>query len=383
MDFGLTRDEWIETAVTAAIALGVITMGFILAAIATRVVHYFTRSTESRLDDLLARAVRRPFVLLVAIWGVALALESLSYLRDDRNWVTRIALALTVLVVTATVRRVLVILVEWQAHRPGFGRGKLHPGSIPLIRRGVSILVFAAGILITLDTLGIAISPLLAGLGIGGLAVALALQPLLANVFASSYMLSDSSVRIGDSVEIEGGPSGIIDDIGWRATRIRSFDNNIVIIPNSMLADSTVTNFSLTSLEADARVDIGVAYEVDLDHVEAVCSEVLTTLRDEWPTSVKDHTPVVSFTAFADSNIAVLLKLRAQTWDDSFGLKHEMMKRIHRRFADEGITINYPARRLLLQEQDTDGLDRLARRPDDRAAGDTTETARTTDDTEA
>jgi len=360
VDFGLTQDEWMETAVAAAIAGSAIVAAVILAAVTTRIVHAFTHSTETDLDDMLGDAMRRPFVMFVAIWGIAAGLQTLSYLGDGQEWISKAALAFTVLVVTVTVRRVLVILLEWQSARPDANRGKLHPGSIPLIRRGITILVFAAGFLIVLDTLGVAISPLLAGLGIGGLAVALALQPLLGNVFASSYMLSDSSIRIGDWVAIEGGPTGVVDDIGWRATRIRSFDNNVVIIPNSMLADSTVTNFSLTTLEADARVEVGVAYEEDLGRVEAVCTEVLVTLRYEWETSVKTHTPVVLFTAFGDSNVDILLKLRSQTWSDSFALKHEMMKRIHARFVAEGITINYPARRLFLQGDDVDGLDRIA-----------------------
>ncbi len=358
MDFGLTRDEWTETAVATAIAVGVVLAAFLVTAVTTRVVHTLTQSTEIDLDDRLGAAVRRPFILIVAIWGAVVAVQTLSYVEDGQDWIATVGVVLSVLIVTVVVRRVLVILVEWQASRPGLMQSRLHPGSVPLIRRGLSILVFAVGFLIILDALGLAISPLLAGLGIGGIAVALALQPLLANVFASSYMLSDSSIRIGDWVEVDGGPTGVVDDIGWRATRIRSFDNNVVIIPNSMLADSKVTNFSLTSLEADARVMLGVAYEEDLHRVEEVCRDVLTTLRDEWESSVKDQDPVVSFISFGDSNIDVLLKLRTLTWSDSFGLRHEMIKRIHARFNTEGISINYPARRLLLQQGDVDGLER-------------------------
>jgi len=360
VEFGLTQDEWMETVVASAIAVGAIGAALVLAAVTTRIVHYFTHSTETHLDDMIGAALRRPFVMFVAIWGIVVALHTLSYIARGHDMITRAGIALAVLVVMLAVRRILVILLEWQAARPGLSHGKLHPGSIPLIRRGITILVFAAGFLIILDTLGLAISPLLAGLGIGGLAVALALQPLLGNVFASSYMLSDSSIRIGDWVAIEGGPTGVVDDIGWRATRIRSFDNNVVIIPNSMLADSTVTNYTLTTLEADARVEVGVAYEEDLGRVEAVCTEVLTALRDEWETSVKEHIPVVLFTNFGDSNVDVLLKLRSHTWSDSFALKHEMMKRIHARFVAEGITINYPARRLFLQHDDVDGLERIS-----------------------
>lgn len=360
MQIELTRDEWIETAIAAGVVVGVLVLAFLFTALVIRLVRALLRRTKSSMDDQVAAALRVPFILLAGIWGVAGALFTISYIsQGDERWITRMATALTVLVVTFSVRRVLVIMLEWQAARPG-SKGKLHPGSLPLIRRGVTILVFAAGFLVVLDTLGLAISPLLAGLGIGGLAVALALQPLLGNVFASSYMLSDSSIRIGDYIEMRDGPTGMVDDIGWRATRIRSFDNNIVIVPNSALADALVTNFTLTSLEASAGVELGVSYDEDLSQVETICREVLTTLRDEWPTSVKVSDPVVSFTGFGDSRIGVLLKLQSQTWSDSFGLRHEMIKRIHARFTVEGITMNYPTRRVLLQPGDVAGLAPLA-----------------------
>ncbi len=358
--FGLTRDEWLETAIASGVALGGVAIALVLAVTITRVVHTFTRSTESQLDDRLAARLRTPFVLLISVWALATAAGTVSYVADHGASVRRAAVAISVLVVAIAIRRVLLEVLDWQVARPGLS-GRLHPGSVPLISRGLTILIFASALLILLDTLGIAISPLLAGLGIGGLAVALALQPLLANVFASSYMLSDSSIRIGDWVEIEGGPTGYVDDIGWRATRVRSFDNNVVIVPNSTLADSTVTNYSLTAMEADARVVVGVAYEEDLDRVEQVCRDVMLALRDEWPTTVKDHESVCAYQGFGDSNIDILLKMRCQTWADSFALRHELIKRIHSRFVAEGITINYPARRLFMQEQDVDGLERIGR----------------------
>src|SRR5690606_16386618 len=122
---------------------------------------------------------------------------------------------------------------------------------------------------------------------------------------------------------------------------------------------ATVTNYSLTSLHADARVSLRVAYEEDLNRVEEVCTEVLTALREEWGTSVKEHTPVVLFTDFGESNVDILLKMRAVTWIDSIGLKHEMIKRLHARFTTEGIAISYPARRLVMQRDDVDGMERL------------------------
>ena len=213
--------------------------------------------------------------------------------------------------------------------------------------------------------MGISVSPLLAGLGIGGLAVALALQPLLTNVFASSYIITDASVAGGDYIEVDGGPVGVVEDIGWRAARIRTFDNNIVLVPNSVLAESTITNYDSSDARADARVDSGVAYEEDLDRVEAVVLEELYALSETLDVVDQDRTPLFRFSEFGDSNVGFFVKMRAKTWSDSFLLKHEMMKSIHARLKAEGIVVNYPARRLIMANEDVDGFDRLlARRRD-------------------
>ena len=225
------------------------------------------------------------------------------------------------------------------------------------------VTILLVGGVLVLDQLGIAISPLLAGLGIGGLAVALAAQPILANIFAGSYVLSDGSIKVGDFLEIEGGPTGWVDDIGWRATRLRTFDNNLIVIPNSTLADSTVTNFDTEDPPVGVPLICGVAYEEDLDRVEAVTLEVLAQIIEDREEANPAYAPLVRFQAFGDSNIDFLMKLQARSRRERGLIAHEMVKRVHARFAAEGITINYPARRLFLEENDTAGLERLAPSP--------------------
>jgi small-conductance mechanosensitive channel len=359
MEFlGLTRAEWIETVVALAIFAGAVVLARLVVSVLRSVVHRLTSATETTLDDALVEAVRVPLIAFLIVQGAAIAAHTVSYLDEYQEGIQRAWLALAILIVVVGIQRVLSALLTWyaMAPAPALRVSRLSPQSLPLVRRAVNILTVLVGVLVVLDTLGLAISPLLAGLGIGGLAVALALQPLLANVFASSYMLSDASIRVGDFVEVHGGPVGVVQDIGWRATRIRSFDNNVVIIPNSRLAESTVTNYDALNQEADARVNIGVAYEEDLDRVEQVCTEEMIALRDELDFAVKDYEPIVRYQTFGDSNVDILLKLRAISWGDSFLLKHLLMKRIHARFRAEGITINYPARRLMLQEGDVPGL---------------------------
>jgi small-conductance mechanosensitive channel len=132
-----------------------------------------------------------------------------------------------------------------------------------------------------------------------------------------------------------------------------------VLVPNSKLAEATFTNYSSTSYQADARLVFGVAYEEDLQRVEETVLEELLAVRTEFEAAVQSYDPLFLYQSFGDSNIDVLVKLRAVSWIDSFALRHLMVKRIHARLADEGITINYPARRLFLQEGDVSGLEAL------------------------
>ena len=355
----ITREQLIETAIAAAVVIAGVAGAWLVSSLLRRIVHHYTRATETEIDDQLVRAVRAPLLLFVVLVSVRIALETLSYLDDQRDTIGTSWNAVALVVGIVVVQRISAVLVTWGgqviARRSGTD---WDVKSLPLIRRLLNVAIITIGILV-LGELGLSISPLLAGLGIGGLALALALQPLLTNVFASSYMLSDASIRVGDFIEIAGGPTGWVEDIGFRATRLRTFDNNIVIIPNATLADATVTNFDTAGAPVDAAITCGVAYEADLTQVEEVCIDELRSIIAEFDEAVEGD-PVFRFQNFGDSNIDFLLKVRAQNRRQVGLLRHEMIKRIHARLAREGITINYPARRLFLEPADTVGLERLA-----------------------
>ena len=244
MNLDITRDQAIESAIAGGIVVAGVLAAWMVAALLRRVVHHYTQATETQLDDQLVNAVRTPLLLFVFGESVFLAARTLSYLDEQRETFDRLWGAVTLLVGVVLAQRLFSALLTWYgaavAQRTATDWDEK---SLPMIRRVMNVSIVVIGGLVVLGQVGVSISPLLAGLGIGGIAVALALQPLLTNVFASSYMLSDASIRVGDFLEIPGGPTGWVEDIGFRATRIRTFDNNIIIIPNSTLAESTVTNF--------------------------------------------------------------------------------------------------------------------------------------------
>jgi small-conductance mechanosensitive channel len=203
---------------------------------------------------------------------------------------------------------------------------------------------------VLLDYLGISISPMIAGLGLGGLAIALALQPTLGNFFAGAQIVSDRSIRVGDYIELDSGQKGYVVDVGWRSTRVRTTYNNMMIIPNSRLIDSIITNFHGPTMELAVIVESGVSYSSDLALVEEVALAVAREIIEELPEAVKTREPWFVYDEFGDSNINFWVWLYATDRLGAFRMKSELIKRLHARFAREGITINYPVRLITYED---------------------------------
>ena len=223
---------------------------------------------------------------------------------------------------------------------------KLETKLLPPIKRILPITIYAVATLIALDQLNIAISPLLAGFGIGGLAVALAVQPTLSNFFAGTYLVSEGQLKEGDFIELEGGPSGYIEEVGWRSTKIKNRFNNLVIIPNSKMIDSILTNYYSPTPATNVIITCGISYESDLNHVERIVNNVAKEILNSSDEGVKDADPFVGFSEFGDSNIEFFVFLQAKDRIGSFKLKSELIKAIYEEFANENIEINYPVRKV-------------------------------------
>ncbi|MBI3540614.1 MAG: mechanosensitive ion channel family protein [Deltaproteobacteria bacterium] len=158
--------------------------------------------------------------------------------------------------------------------------GGTHPG---FIRGGVAVIVYTLFVMFFLNSIGISVTPLIASLGVGSVAVAFALQETLASLFAGLYIVTDHPIRHGDSVRLESGEEGVVESIGWRSSRIRRPSNNTVIIPNSKIANGIITNYSLPSPEMAFSIDVGVDYESDLEKVEKVTLEIAREVMKSIP----------------------------------------------------------------------------------------------------
>lgn len=299
----------------------------------------WARRTGSGAGKVFLDAIRGPYILLWAMLGIYSALEFSNLPRGIVEKTDKGMAILAVIAVSLVTANLLSGLTRLRAEKI---EAVLPVTS--LTEHIIRIVIYGVGGLIILHDLGISIAPILATLGVGGLAVALALKDTLSNFFAGFHIVVTKQIRVGDYLKLDAGEEGYISDIGWRTTQIRTQAGNLVLIPNAKLTEMIVTNYALPEKDVAVVVTLGVHYASDLAKVEGVLCEVAAQVMRTVPGGVPDFTPIVLYHTFADSSINLNVIMRANEFGAQFLLKHEFIKRIHSRFAAEGIVIPYPIR---------------------------------------
>jgi len=228
------------------------------------------------------------------------------------------------------------------------------PGALPvttLTQTLAQLAVVILGVLVLLNQLGFSVTPILTALGVGGLAVALALQDTLSNLFAGFYVAVAGQVRLGDYIKLDSGSEGYVTDIGWRSTTIRALANNYIIVPNSKLAQSIVTNYHLPEKRMSSQLQVGVSYDADPGQVERVLLEIAAAGVREIPGMLAEPAPSVALDpGFGESSLGFSLNYSVAEFANQFGVRNELRRRILLRFREERIEMPYPTRTVLLQQ---------------------------------
>jgi small-conductance mechanosensitive channel len=206
--------------------------------------------------------------------------------------------------------------------------------------------VSVLGALILIQTLGVEITPIITTLGISGLAVGLALKDTLENLFSGFYLIISKQIRSGDYIKVDPTHEGYITDINWRNTTIKELSNNIIVVPNSKLASAIFTNYHLPAKEVTLTVNVGVDYESDLEYVEKVTVDVAKEVVQEVAPELIENVPFIRFQNFGDLSIDFKVYIRVNEFFDQRLAKHIFIKKLHRRFQQEGIRIPCPAKEM-------------------------------------
>jgi small-conductance mechanosensitive channel len=282
-----------------------------------------------------------PVFFFVFIVGLYTSLKTLSRLDEYFFEIDGAFFIITTLIIALLASRIItVITMGWLKVRRGFKRT---PG---LLNKAITVIIFVIAIAVILAYFKIDITPLIAGVGLGALAIGLALQSTLSNFFAGVHLLSDKPINVGDFIELDENTSGIVEDIGWRSTRIRMLTDNLLIIPNSKLAESNIINYSMPKQDFSIWIPCGVAYESDLKKVEKVTLEVAKKIQKTVAGAAKDFEPGFRYREFGDSNINFIAILRIEHPMDRFIVRNEFIKALKERFDKEKIEISWPIRKI-------------------------------------
>jgi small-conductance mechanosensitive channel len=220
----------------------------------------------------------------------------------------------------------------------------------------VQIFFVLIGTLIFLDRMGVSLTAIWGTLGVGSVAVALALQDTLSNFFSGLYLLADRPVSPNDYIKLEGEVEGYVVRIGWRSTVLRTLGNNYVVIPNSTLAKATITNYSAPETRMGCGVAVSVAHGTDPNLVEKVLLETAReAIRDGLEGILANPEPGVRFNpGFAESSLNFTLGVQVRQFTDQFLVQSELRKRIVKKFQEAGIEMPFPTRTLIFDKSARD-----------------------------
>lgn len=323
---------------------GFLTIGFIIEKVLLRKLQKSAAKTRWKGDDIIIHSLRGISVFLTLCFSCYFVIHFLTLEKSFVKTADKIIFSLVVLSISMFIGRILVGFIK---AKTATSHGMVASSSI--ISNVTRVIVFLLGALVILQTLGISITPVLTALGVGGLAVALALQDTLSNLFSGIQVIASQQIRTGDYVKLDTGEEGYISDITWRNTTIRALSNDIIIVPNAKMASAIIRNYQLPDKEIAVLVEVGVAYDSDLAKVEELTIQTAKQVMQHTEGGIKNFEPFIRYHTFGDSSIKFTTILRGQEFVSQYLIKHEFIKALHLQYKKNSIEIPYPIRTVLLK----------------------------------
>jgi small-conductance mechanosensitive channel len=337
--------QWL---IPAAYIIGGLLAGILFEKIVIAKLSQFAKKTRWKADLIIVNSLRGVVIIWLLIAGIYGALLNIAISPTLSTHFKNVLLAIVILAGTIAAGKLTAGFVGLYVQRED-----VPLPSTSIFTNLTKLIVFLIGTMMILQALGIPITPALTALGVGGLAAALALQPTLANLFSGLQIIAARQLRPGDYVKLDSGEEGYVTDISWRNTTIRALPNNMIIVPNSKLASTIVTNYYQPEQEMTVLIEVGVSYDSNLQKVEKVTMEVGKEVMRKVEGGVPEFAPFIRYHTFDNSSINFTVILRTKEYVGQYLIKHEFIKKLHERYNKEGITIPFPIRTVHLERGGT------------------------------
>jgi len=318
--------------------------GFVLKFYILKKLKAHAEKTKTELDDIIIKSLNKNIFQIILFLTFYLTIKYLPLTLSSLTVILKILLSLIILFSFLLLSNFIVLYLN--SHKEKFN---IYAQGMSIIKNLTQLVVLIIAGLIILQQLGISITPILTAFGIGGLAVALALQDTLGNLFSGLHILATRKIRPGDYIKLDSGEEGYVVDITWRNTVIRQLPNNLVIIPNTKLSSAIVVNYNMPEEELAVLIQVGVSYDSDLEKVEKITIEVGKEVMKEVNGGIPSFEPFIRYHTFDDFSINFTVILRAKEFVDQYLIKHEFIKRLKKRYDKEGIEIPFPIRTIYMK----------------------------------
>ncbi|MBU0615341.1 MAG: mechanosensitive ion channel family protein [Nanoarchaeota archaeon] len=315
--------------------------------ITRKVVLKLTAKTKTKVDDLIVNSTYKHTSFLIILLGIRIAVIPLSFSESVALIVNRLLDSLLIVVVIYVVLIVLMILLNsWGGVLAKKTRTPIDDQLIKFATSMLKIIALALALIMILDLWGVEVGPLLASLGIVGIALAFGLQSTLGNIFGGISLILDKAIRKGDIVKLESGERGTVYDVGLRSTKIKTFDNQILVVPNDKLATTIVENYNLPDPTIRINIPFGVEYGSDPDQVKKVA---LATLKGV-PHVIDDPAPKVWFTEMADFALNFKMMFYVDNLENKWDAHQEVITKLYNALRKNSIGIPFPTRTIYMKK---------------------------------
>jgi len=304
------------------------------------------KKTKTKIDDLIVKSISSIIFYVILVLGFKIGIQHFQF---ETSIYSNIVNSLFVFIIMVMVLRIITNfsthwLKEWASKTESTADDRL----IPLVAKILKTVTIILGIFFIFDTWNINLSPLLATVGVAGIAIGFAVRDSLANILGGIQLVLDKTFKVGDKIELESGEMGVILDIGIRSTKLRTFDNEVIYIPNGSLANTKIKNFTVPDLSVRVNVNFGVEYGSDPEKVRSVILDAVKKID----TVIEEPAPAVQFLNMSDFALDFVARVWVKNFTEAYSTKLKVTDEIYKALNKANIGIPFPTRTVFTKNLD-------------------------------
>ncbi len=341
--YGNTAGSWL---LSLAIVIAAVIAGKILFWFINKIVKKIAAKSKSKVDDIIVDMVEEPSIVLLVLFGIWMAFHRLTFGQTFEDLFIKGYYFIVIVTITWLIARLLdALITEYLEPITKKSESDLDDQLLPIFKKAMRSIVWILGVIIALDNTGFDVGAVLAGLGIGGLALAMAAKDLVSNIFGGITIFTDKPFKIKDRIKI-GGFDGTVEEIGIRSTKIRTLEGRVVTVPNAKFTDSMVEN---VTLEPNRKVvlNLGLVYDTSPEDMQLAMNTLRDIVSKHKSTEETIH---LAFNNFGDSSLDILLIYYISKGEDILKTQTEINLDILSRFAEKKLEFAYPTQTILTQQ---------------------------------